>query len=395
MEDLLPPEYYSKSMIGSHIDQHVFAKLIEQKLPKLHRSFERAQMHLPLITLQWFLCLFVNTLPTETVLRVWDMFFNEGDKVLFRIAIGLLKLHEAKLLSAREESGELFTVMRELGREVVDADLLIASSYKRESACAHLCWLGAQVRCSRETCLLVRTVKKVAKVSTRALGNVSSIRLEDLEGESGPPTSFAFLHFLTCCAFGSDFTQSGENHEHARDAITGSDLDGTELQGVPQEHIEAALRSATVSTVSSTTSASRATSTNITASVKSKSKKKKSFLGRTDHRTVSREDIRSLREHYQIEVEQKRQAAQRMREQWKRDEAAGLHQRQPSNPSAQIRQPQEPADKPAAADSTEEPATPTLVDEVVNSENDDENCSTSEGDKSGDDGAALEGDEEA
>jgi hypothetical protein len=197
----------------------------------------------------------------------------------------------------------------------------------------------------------------------------------------------------------ADFTQSGENHEHTRDAITGSDLDGTELQDVPQVHIESALRAATMSTISSTTSASRATSTNSTASVKRKAKKKRSFLGRSDHRTVSREDIRSLREHYRIEVEEKRQVAQRMREQWQRDEAAGLHQRQPSNPSAQTREPQQPAARPVA-DSTEEPATPTLVDAVVNSEEDDDERSTSEGDKSGDEGnndgvAALEGDDEA
>lgn len=101
VEDLLPADYYSASMIGCHVDQYVFAELIEQKLPKIHRHLERAQLQLPLITLQWFLCLFVNTLPTESALRVWDMFFNEGDKVLFRIAIGLLKMHEAKLLAAR------------------------------------------------------------------------------------------------------------------------------------------------------------------------------------------------------------------------------------------------------------------------------------------------------
>jgi hypothetical protein len=68
-------------MIGVHVDQYVFAYVIQEKLPKIHKALERSQLQLPLITLQWFLCLFVNTLPTETALRVWDMFFNEGDKV--------------------------------------------------------------------------------------------------------------------------------------------------------------------------------------------------------------------------------------------------------------------------------------------------------------------------
>ena len=40
---------------------------------------------------EWFLCAFTRTLPWSTVLRVWDMFLCEGVKVLFRVALFLLK----------------------------------------------------------------------------------------------------------------------------------------------------------------------------------------------------------------------------------------------------------------------------------------------------------------
>jgi len=39
---------------------------------------------------EWFMCIFARTLPWCTVLRVWDMFFCEGVKVLFRIGLHLM-----------------------------------------------------------------------------------------------------------------------------------------------------------------------------------------------------------------------------------------------------------------------------------------------------------------
>jgi len=39
---------------------------------------------------EWFMCVFARTLPWCTVLRVWDMFFCEGVKVLYRIGLHLM-----------------------------------------------------------------------------------------------------------------------------------------------------------------------------------------------------------------------------------------------------------------------------------------------------------------
>lgn len=38
-------------------------------------------------------------LPLQTVLRIWDAFFNEGRKVLFRVALTLIKKGEVNLIS--------------------------------------------------------------------------------------------------------------------------------------------------------------------------------------------------------------------------------------------------------------------------------------------------------
>lgn len=36
VDTLLPVDCYSKSMIGTHVDQLVFAQIVETSLPKLH-----------------------------------------------------------------------------------------------------------------------------------------------------------------------------------------------------------------------------------------------------------------------------------------------------------------------------------------------------------------------
>jgi len=78
IEKLLPSDYYTNSMIGIYVDQYVLGQMVKIYLPQVHQKLEDNQLQLPIITLQWFLCIFVNTLRTEVGLRVWDMFLNEG-----------------------------------------------------------------------------------------------------------------------------------------------------------------------------------------------------------------------------------------------------------------------------------------------------------------------------
>ena len=88
-------------------------------------------MDLSLVTIPWFMCLFANTLIPEVTLRVWDMFFCEGSKVLFRIAAALLKKNEVALVAAgAKDMTALFLEMKNIGKNELDADALIAMAYK-------------------------------------------------------------------------------------------------------------------------------------------------------------------------------------------------------------------------------------------------------------------------
>ena len=96
----LVPGHYTKQMTGMHVDQHVFESLVQQRLPKIHAHLTELELPLASVTYQWFLCLFVNALPLETTLHVWDCFLHEGAKALFRIGLAMLKLLQKDILGA-------------------------------------------------------------------------------------------------------------------------------------------------------------------------------------------------------------------------------------------------------------------------------------------------------
>lgn len=103
-ECLLPADNYSASMTGTYLDQHVFEEIVRQRLPAIAQKLDECGLQLSLCSIQWFMCLFVTTLRMEPALRVWDVFLNEGDYVLFRVAVGLLKLNEEAILSCSDFS---------------------------------------------------------------------------------------------------------------------------------------------------------------------------------------------------------------------------------------------------------------------------------------------------
>ncbi len=55
---------------------------------------------------------------------MWDALLHEGPKVLFRVALALLKLHEPALL-AQDNPGELLTAARRVAAEAYDRDGLM------------------------------------------------------------------------------------------------------------------------------------------------------------------------------------------------------------------------------------------------------------------------------
>lgn len=80
-------------------------ELVKIFFPKLAKHFEAHGIMPTMYQLtQWFVTVFLATnLPFEILLRVWDVFLNEGMKTIYRVGLGLLKYYEKTLLKSEFE----------------------------------------------------------------------------------------------------------------------------------------------------------------------------------------------------------------------------------------------------------------------------------------------------
>ena len=72
---------FTLSFIPSIIHPSIHQDLLAEKCPRLSAHFERLAVDLSLFTFNWFLCLFVDTIPPDVYLKIWDTFLYEGPKV--------------------------------------------------------------------------------------------------------------------------------------------------------------------------------------------------------------------------------------------------------------------------------------------------------------------------
>ncbi|XP_076805568.1 growth hormone-regulated TBC protein 1-like [Clavelina lepadiformis] len=100
IDDILPA-YYTKSMIGLRAEMNVIDDLVREKFPEVQQKIDVYKVPWTLVASKWFVCLFVDVVPTETVLRVWDCLFFEGSKVLIRAALCIIYNIKPAVLSCK------------------------------------------------------------------------------------------------------------------------------------------------------------------------------------------------------------------------------------------------------------------------------------------------------
>ncbi|KAF8274629.1 rab-GTPase-TBC domain-containing protein [Lactarius quietus] len=98
VERILPDGFFSPTLLPSRACPLVLLDLVQEGMPKLAAHLAELTIDLPAICFSWFLSLFTDCLPVETLFRVWDVLLLDGLDVLFRVALGILKTHEAELL---------------------------------------------------------------------------------------------------------------------------------------------------------------------------------------------------------------------------------------------------------------------------------------------------------
>ncbi|GJN87163.1 hypothetical protein Rhopal_000108-T1 [Rhodotorula paludigena] len=106
IENILPSDYYTSLLLVSRADQQVLQDLVARIMPKVAAHLEEHGVELSAIT------------------RVWDLFFIHGTIFVFRIAVAILKLHEADLLEC-DSAASLYALLGQLPAGLWNADRLL------------------------------------------------------------------------------------------------------------------------------------------------------------------------------------------------------------------------------------------------------------------------------
>ncbi|KAG7458901.1 hypothetical protein MATL_G00225640 [Megalops atlanticus] len=128
VDTIMPQDYYSKTLTASQADQRVLKDFMAEKLPRLSAHFEELQVDVSLITFNWFLVVFVESLASNILLQVWDAFLYEGTKVLFRYALALFKYKEEDFLKIRDKV-EMYQYLRFFTKTISDSRKLMSIAF--------------------------------------------------------------------------------------------------------------------------------------------------------------------------------------------------------------------------------------------------------------------------
>ncbi|KAK8512233.1 hypothetical protein V6N12_031958 [Hibiscus sabdariffa] len=120
--------YHTEGMTEYQVDQLVFDELMRERFPKLVNHLDYLGVQVPWICAPWFLSIFINTLPWESVLRIWDVLLFEGNCVmLFRTALALMELYGPALITTKD-AGDAITLLQSLAGSTFDSSQLVLTA---------------------------------------------------------------------------------------------------------------------------------------------------------------------------------------------------------------------------------------------------------------------------
>lgn len=235
------PGYYSRTMYGMLLDQKVLEKLVEKTMPLLWAHLSRVDVPLSVISLPWFLSLYANSMPLPFALRVIDILMLDGSRVLFQVALAVLKVNGEALMQATDNTAVVavlkhyFTTLGEHkhvgGKQITKFQELLVTAF-REFGVVNDDWIH-DLRGRFETPVIEDIELYAKKTAVRRLPKQHSLTLEQvyaiydafhdalpatrpgLGGESGDLQFYQFVSFLgQTVTWASPQLVSKEDAEH-------------------------------------------------------------------------------------------------------------------------------------------------------------------------------------
>ncbi|CAK1552200.1 unnamed protein product [Leptosia nina] len=127
--ETLLPDYYNTRVVGALVDQGVLEELTKSQLPDLHAKLDELGM-MKMISLSWFLTLFISVMPYESAVNVMDCFFYDGAKVIFQVTLTILDVNKDKLLKCTED-GQAMQILSEYLEGISNEEAMALSTEPR------------------------------------------------------------------------------------------------------------------------------------------------------------------------------------------------------------------------------------------------------------------------
>eukprot|EP00759_Apiculatamorpha_spiralis_P022986 PhF_6_TR26937/c0_g1_i2/m.39276/K20165/TBC1D2; TBC1 domain family member 2A len=98
-------DYYDKTISGARRDCAVIDILLERDAPEVREHVANLLgVSLADIFLDWLMCGFVDVVPSEWAVRVWDLYLAQGACVMVSVCLALISYHESILMESSEST---------------------------------------------------------------------------------------------------------------------------------------------------------------------------------------------------------------------------------------------------------------------------------------------------
>ncbi|XP_038554564.1 trichohyalin isoform X3 [Micropterus salmoides] len=117
------PGYYSPLLEGVLFDAAMLSWVLKRTCPAAHKHLQHHEVEPLMFATDWLMCLFTRHLPFNTLLRVWDLFFCYGVRVLLQVAVVLVRRVLGRAEQRKQCQGQMETLERLRGvREQVQEE---------------------------------------------------------------------------------------------------------------------------------------------------------------------------------------------------------------------------------------------------------------------------------
>lgn len=130
--------YFTPTLSQLRIHAAVFGRLLEEHDSRLAKHLAANDISPLLYVTPWFLTVFTMTLPWASVLRVWDLFYYKGIKILFRVGLAIMSCIKSHILKDCPSPAELLPFLLHIPHSFLEPAPLMAAYKKVRITTLHI-----------------------------------------------------------------------------------------------------------------------------------------------------------------------------------------------------------------------------------------------------------------